>query len=530
MHYDIFISYKRKSLPTANNLYYRLTTRGYSTFFDLEELGRDNFNEQLLRHIEAAKDIFVILEEGSLDACRHEDWENDWFCKEIAFALEKQKNIIPILIGNYKMPPEEFFPEKMRELHLKNAPEFNFSYFDAYLDKLVEKEYLLSKPSVQDNMASVFKFYSNENCRVYKEGKMVCDLEGKSDEPYYLPVPRKGDYRFKAIHSVTEETKTIKTRIDADEEKDVDIEWEEHKVPVPAPERKKIILPQKTPDDLYAEACATSGTKRNTLMQKAADAGHIKAQLEVGNYYLVEDKYDLAKKYLLMAAKKGDSEAQGNLAMMCIHTKDYANARHWAKEIAKTKNAFTKYSIGEYIEKLFKKAEVLQWYEMLADLGYANAQLMVGDIYQLYYKDYNIEYNPEKALKYYRMAAKQGHPLAKEQEEKSSAPVQPKPVPKSYVIECRGPFIDGPSADFIYDKACAASGTKRNTLMQKAAEVGHIKVQLEVGNCYLVEDKYDLAEKYLLMAAKGGDAEAQGNLAMLYIHLRRYDDAIKMAK
>lgn len=50
--YDIFISYKRKSLPTANNLYYRLTTRGYSTFFDLEEMGRDNFNVQLLNYIE----------------------------------------------------------------------------------------------------------------------------------------------------------------------------------------------------------------------------------------------------------------------------------------------------------------------------------------------------------------------------------------------------------------------------------------------------------------------------------------------
>ena len=62
--YDIFISYKRKSLPTANNFYYRLTTRGYSTFFDLEEMGRDNFNVQLLEYIENAKDVFVILEEG----------------------------------------------------------------------------------------------------------------------------------------------------------------------------------------------------------------------------------------------------------------------------------------------------------------------------------------------------------------------------------------------------------------------------------------------------------------------------------
>ena len=141
MNYDIFISYKRKSLPTANNLYYRLTTRGYSTFFDLEEMGRDNFNVQLLNYIENAKDVFVLLEEGSLDGCTQENWEEeDWFCREIAFALEKKKNIIPILIGGYKMPSQEFFPDRLKELSFKNAPEFNFSFFEAYLDKLIEKD------------------------------------------------------------------------------------------------------------------------------------------------------------------------------------------------------------------------------------------------------------------------------------------------------------------------------------------------------------------------------------------------------
>jgi formylglycine-generating enzyme required for sulfatase activity len=225
MHYDIFISYKRKSLPTANNLYYRLTTRGYSTFFDLEEMRRDNFNLQLLSNIENAKDIFVILEEGSLDSCKKEDWEKDWFCHEIAFALEKKKNIIPILIGGFQMPSEDFFPDRLKELSLKNAPEFNFSFFEAYLDKLVEKNYLLSKPNIQEKVTSVFKFYSNENCQVYKEGKLVCSLEGLSDEPYYLPVPRKGDYRFKAVNIITADKQIIKEHIDADEEKDVDIEW-----------------------------------------------------------------------------------------------------------------------------------------------------------------------------------------------------------------------------------------------------------------------------------------------------------------
>lgn len=75
MTYDIFISYKRKSLATANNLYYRLTTRGYSTFFDLDEMKKDNFDVQLLHYIENAKDVFVILEEGSLDASKKKQME-----------------------------------------------------------------------------------------------------------------------------------------------------------------------------------------------------------------------------------------------------------------------------------------------------------------------------------------------------------------------------------------------------------------------------------------------------------------------
>lgn len=223
--YDVFISYKRKSLPTANNLYYRLTTRGYSTFFDLEEMGRDNFNVQLLNYIEKSKDVFVILEEGSLDACKKEDWETDWFCHEIAYALEKKKNIIPILVGGYQMPPQEFFPDKLKELSMKNAPVFNFSFFEAYLDKLIEKKYLLSQPNLQEKATSVFKFYSNENCQVFKEGKLVCSLEGMSDEPYYLPVPRKGDYRFRVVNCKTNDNQILNEKIDVIEEKSVEIIW-----------------------------------------------------------------------------------------------------------------------------------------------------------------------------------------------------------------------------------------------------------------------------------------------------------------
>lgn len=99
MTYDIFISYKRKSLVTANNLYYRLTTRGYSTSFDLDEMKKDNFDVQLLHYVENAKDVFIILEEGSLYACKSEEWNKNWFCKEVAHAIKTKRNIIPVLLG-----------------------------------------------------------------------------------------------------------------------------------------------------------------------------------------------------------------------------------------------------------------------------------------------------------------------------------------------------------------------------------------------------------------------------------------------
>ena len=278
--YDIFISYKRKSLPTANNLYYRLKTRGYSTFFDLEEMGRDNFNVQLLNYIENARDVFVILEEGSLDACERDDWEKDWFCHEIAFALEKKKNIIPILLNGYKMPSVDYFPDKLKELSLKSAPDFNFSFFEDYLNKLIEKEYLLSTPNLQEKATSVFKFYSNENCQVFKEGKLVCSLEGMSDKPYYLPVPRKGDYRFKAVHLITADKQMVKEHIDADEEKEVEIEWGQHENKLQEVNLSEIKTSRRQREEEVKRKAEEETKRREEAKRKAEEEAKRKAEEE----------------------------------------------------------------------------------------------------------------------------------------------------------------------------------------------------------------------------------------------------------
>ena len=223
--YDIFISYKRISLPTANNLYYRLTTRGYSAFFDLEEMRKDNFDVQLYNYIEKSKDVFILLEEKSLQACIDGTWQKDWFCKEIEHALKMEKNIIPILLNDYKMPPPEFFPEELKGLSLKHSLEFSYSYFDEYLNKLIDKGYITSEPHGTNKAVSIFKLYSDQDCEVFKDGKLVGSVVGMSDVPYYLPVTRKGDYRFNCISSLTNQKQVCKVHIDADEEKELDIIW-----------------------------------------------------------------------------------------------------------------------------------------------------------------------------------------------------------------------------------------------------------------------------------------------------------------
>lgn len=381
-YYDIFISYKRKSLPTANNLYYRLTTRGYSVFFDLEEMGRDNFNTQLLRYIENAKDVFVILEDGSLDACKSSDWEKDWFCNEISYALEKEKNIIPILLDGYQMPDKDFLPEKLKSLSYKNAPEFSFTFFEAYLDKLIEKEYLISEPSIQEKTSSVFKFYSNDDCQVFKEGRLVCSLEGGAEEPYYLPVSRKGDYRFKGINSSTAEITRLKEHIDANEEKEVDIEW-----------------------DI---------TERN-------DAD-VNSYYALGNehYYGLNGKktdYSEAVYWYRKAAEKGHVEAIFSLASCYNYGKgtahDYKKAKVLFEKAAALGHMEAQYYLGRCYKKGFgtsiDPAKAFQWFLKSAKQGYALAQNNVGVCYE---EGIGVNVDEQEAIKWYLLSYKQGDEFA----------------------------------------------------------------------------------------------------------------------
>ncbi|MGN1211534.1 MAG: toll/interleukin-1 receptor domain-containing protein [Candidatus Cryptobacteroides sp.] len=94
MKYDIFISYRREGgKEIARTLKAELDRRGYSVFLDFDELRDGVFDTRILKSIDEAPIFMIILSKHALDRCVN---DGDWVRKEIEYAAEKGKHIIPV--------------------------------------------------------------------------------------------------------------------------------------------------------------------------------------------------------------------------------------------------------------------------------------------------------------------------------------------------------------------------------------------------------------------------------------------------
>ena len=81
-------------------------------------------------------------------------------------------------------------------------------------------------------MNSVFKIYSPEDCDIYYDGELQGHIEGNSDRAFRFEVERKGMYRLKFINSEYQTELMMKVSIDADEEREVELDFSEVNEPV----------------------------------------------------------------------------------------------------------------------------------------------------------------------------------------------------------------------------------------------------------------------------------------------------------
>lgn len=241
MNYDVFISSKSEDYHLAEEVYNFLKTNGLSVFIASEELkkiGEAQYANAIDEVLDDSKHMIVVASSVYNIKSKWVKYEWSTFSNDLKSGY-RDGNLLTILSGNIEL--------RTLPASLRHQQSFNFrSYKDEILDYLnIDKRcehHNIVKQNTSANIA-VFKFYSNENCQIMLEGKLIANIIGMSDEPYCIPISRKGDYRFKCINSITAGTQILKEHIDADEERDIDIHWEEHKPFIPVqewPEAKKI--------------------------------------------------------------------------------------------------------------------------------------------------------------------------------------------------------------------------------------------------------------------------------------------------
>lgn len=141
MEYDIFISYRREGgYDTAKHLNDLLVRDGYKVSFDIDTLRNGNFDTQLLERIDQCKDFILIVDQHAFDRTLDPKFpsKNDWLRNELAYALRKNKNIIPIFLAGVKGFPSGL-PSDICGVVKKNGPEYNRYYFNDFYKTLKER-------------------------------------------------------------------------------------------------------------------------------------------------------------------------------------------------------------------------------------------------------------------------------------------------------------------------------------------------------------------------------------------------------
>jgi hypothetical protein len=134
----VFISYSRKDETLARRIKNRFQAKDYLVFFDPDSIpARTDYTTVIANAItEASKEgcVLVLLTEDAV--------KSPWVTKEIERAIINNGTVVPVMVGNVKLPPTfEFYLHNIQFLHLSENPEVE------EIDNMIEMlgRYILNK-------------------------------------------------------------------------------------------------------------------------------------------------------------------------------------------------------------------------------------------------------------------------------------------------------------------------------------------------------------------------------------------------
>lgn len=138
--YDVFVSYRRdKGSEVARYIAEKLSKRGYRVFLDVDSLGSGEWGRELQERIDECPDFIAVITDGYFVRCTNAD---DVVRKEIARALETGSTVVPLLVGDGKIPAD--LPADIGGISSHNGVKYLHEYASQAVDKLCQ--FLQSTP------------------------------------------------------------------------------------------------------------------------------------------------------------------------------------------------------------------------------------------------------------------------------------------------------------------------------------------------------------------------------------------------
>ncbi len=165
--FDIFISYRRDGGEImARLLYFMLTRRGYTVFYDREAMESGLFDKNIERAIDSCTDFLLILSHRMFEG-RKPDEDN--VLAELKYAKENGKNILPLVMPgfDYSEMMDYEMPEELSDFQKIHAAEVVIASFD---DDFIQKHIKLrSKPSNHSGVLTEALEFGNEKDNAYSK-------------------------------------------------------------------------------------------------------------------------------------------------------------------------------------------------------------------------------------------------------------------------------------------------------------------------------------------------------------------------
>jgi TPR repeat protein len=166
------------------------------------------------------------------------------------------------------------------------------------------------------------------------------------------------------------------------------------------------------------------------LMRLAAEQGLARAEAQVGSMFErgkgLEKDYREAAKWYRLAAEQGDIYAQTNLGLLYEYgrglEKDPREAAKWYRLAAEKglavaqSNLAKAYYYGRGVNK--DRSEAARWFKKSADQGFEKAIYYLAWMYD--HGEGGLPRDPDKAVRFYREAARKGHKSSQDELKKKN--------------------------------------------------------------------------------------------------------------